>query len=93
MTSIPIKNNRQKSVGSLKKIMPTITVPTLPIPVHTAYAVPTGMVSTALYISYKLTNKKKKNEAVQLQNSQPAVSFILANEILNPISRRPAMSK
>jgi len=36
------KTNRQKSAGSLKKIIPTITVPTAPMPVHTAYAVPIG---------------------------------------------------
>ncbi len=39
-----MKNNRQNVAGSLKKIIPTMTVPTAPIPVHTGYAVPIGMV-------------------------------------------------
>src|SRR5690242_21802408 len=43
-----MKNIRQKSDGSLKRIMPTMTVPTAPIPVHTAYAVPIGMTCVAL---------------------------------------------
>ena len=30
-----MKNNRQNVAGSLKTKMPTITVPTAPIPVHT----------------------------------------------------------
>jgi len=45
--SVKRKNIRQKSVGSLKKIIPTITVPAAPIPVHTAYAVPIGNVFVA----------------------------------------------
>jgi hypothetical protein len=35
------KKSLQKSAGSLKKRIPTITVPTAPMPVQTAYAVPT----------------------------------------------------
>ncbi len=35
MISVEIKNNLQKLAGSLKNSMPTITVPTAPIPVHT----------------------------------------------------------
>jgi len=88
-----MKNNRQKSAGSLKKIMPTIKVPTEPMPVHTAYALPTGMVSTALYISQKLTNKKNKKAVVHNKNKEPVVSFIFAREILKPISKRPAIIK
>ena len=44
-----IKNILQKSDGSLKRKMPTITVPTAPIPVQTAYAVPIGMIWIALF--------------------------------------------
>ncbi len=43
-----MKNNLQKCAGSLKKKMPTSTVPTAPMPVQTAYAVPMGRVSVAL---------------------------------------------
>ena len=38
------KNILQKSYDSLKKYIPIKTVPTAPIPVHIAYAVPMGMV-------------------------------------------------
>src|SRR5690606_30646 len=45
---VVIKTNRHNVAGSLKKIMPTSTVPTAPMPVHTAYAVPSGSVCVAL---------------------------------------------
>ncbi len=35
-TSVKIKNKRPKVAGSWKKKIPTKTVPTAPIPVHTA---------------------------------------------------------
>lgn len=34
--NVVIKKRRQKSAGSLKKMIPTSTVPTAPMPVHTA---------------------------------------------------------
>lgn len=40
--SVKIKNILQNSAGSLKKKIPISAVPTAPIPVHTAYAVPSG---------------------------------------------------
>ena len=43
--SVKMKKSRQKSAASLKKRMPTTAVPTAPMPVHTAYAVPTGSTS------------------------------------------------
>jgi hypothetical protein len=39
-----IKKTLQKNAGSWKIKMPTMAVPTAPIPVHTAYPVPSGMV-------------------------------------------------
>jgi len=39
-----MKNMRQKLTGSLNKKIPINTVPTAPMPVHTAYAVPIGKV-------------------------------------------------
>ena len=39
-----IKNTLQKKAGSLKIKIPTIAVPTAPIPVQTAYPVPNGIV-------------------------------------------------
>lgn len=41
--SMVIKNSRQKSEASLNKNIPIIAVPTAPMPVHTAYAVPIGI--------------------------------------------------
>ena len=41
---VDIKNNLPKLTGSLKKIIPIRTVPTAPMPVQTAYAVPIGKV-------------------------------------------------
>ena len=38
------KNNLQKVAGSRNMRIPTSTAPTAPIPVHTGYAVPKGMV-------------------------------------------------
>jgi hypothetical protein len=34
--NVVIKNNLQKSAGSLKRMIPINVVPTAPIPVHTA---------------------------------------------------------
>ena len=42
------KKIRQKLAGSLKINIPSNTVPTAPIPVQTAYAVPIGSVWVAL---------------------------------------------
>ena len=45
--SVVRKNSRQNVAGSLKMKMPTSTAPTAPMPVHTAYAVPSGSVCVA----------------------------------------------
>ena len=42
------KNNLQKVAGSRNMKIPTSTAPTAPIPVHTGYAVPNGIVCVAL---------------------------------------------
>lgn len=41
------ENSRINPMESLKKIIPIAIVPTAPIPVHTAYAVPIGMLRCA----------------------------------------------
>ena len=43
-TKVEIKNNLQNSDDSLKRKIPEMTVPTAPIPVQTAQAVPIGIV-------------------------------------------------
>lgn len=49
-----INKMRKKLYGSSKTVIPQIVVPTIPIPVHTAYAVPTGIVLTATDKKYTL---------------------------------------
>lgn len=43
-------------IGSLKRTMPHITVPIVPMPVHIAYAVPIGIVFKAKLKNQKLAN-------------------------------------
>ena len=57
---VEMKKSRQNCAGSLKKIIPTMTVPTAPMPVQTAYAVPIGKVWVALYKSIMLMHKQMK---------------------------------
>ena len=45
---VVMKNRRRNVAGSCKNMMPRITVHTAPMPVHIGYAVPMGMVCTAL---------------------------------------------
>ncbi len=46
--SVKIKKIRQKSAGSFRKMMPIKAMPQAPMPVHIAYAVPKGIVPSAL---------------------------------------------
>lgn len=62
---VKIKKIRQKLAGSLKKKIPTKTVPTAPIPVQTAYAVPIGKDSDALTKSTILIVKQAKKPPYQ----------------------------
>ena len=64
---VKMKNTLQKSAGSLKKNIPTNTVPTAPIPVHTAYAVPIGNDCDALYNRIILMVKQTKNPVIHNQ--------------------------
>ena len=84
-----IKNIRQKSAGSLKTKIPTSTVPTAPIPVQTAYAVPMGKVCVALYSKSILIVKQAKNPANQKVAVIPVLSLALPKQVAKPISKRP----
>lgn len=57
------KNIRPIDTGSLNTNIPNSTVPTAPIPVHTAYAVPSGNVCDARARRYILKNVAAKNPA------------------------------
>ena len=91
--SVEIKNKRQKVAGSLKKNIPTTTVPTAPIPVHTAYAVPIGNVCDALYNRYILIERQIKNPLIHSSCVLPVVPFALPRQVANAVSKRPAMMR
>ena len=85
--SVLIKNRRQNSDGSLKNRIPMMAVPTAPIPVHTAYAVPIGIVCMALF-------RRKKLKEIQIKKPilQPMCLKLLENlrQVVNPTSKMPA---
>ena len=85
------KNNRQKSVGSLKIKIPTITVPTAPTPVHTAYAVPIGKVWVALYNKSILKVRQTKNPTIHQTVAIPDVCFAFPRQVAKPTSNNPAI--
>ena len=91
--SVLIKNIRQKSAGTLKKKMPINTVPTAPIPVHTAYAVPMGKVCAALYSNTILRVRQTKNPPIQYHEVTPVVSFALPRQDAKPTSNKPAIMR
>lgn len=80
-----------QSVESLKKKIPIRNVPTAPIPVQTAYAVPIGIVFCAV-------QRKKPLSAIEIQARM--IHIALKLEFCDslkpkgqPISKIPAMSK
>ncbi len=87
------KNIRHKFTGSLKKIIPIITVPTAPIPVHTAYAVPIGKCSKDLIKKYILATMQIAKEVYHKYISLPVVSFALPKLDAKPTSNKPAITK
>lgn len=56
------KKIRQKVTGSPNATIPTTAVPTAPIAVHTAYAVPSGMVFMARVNNQKLSAAKYEEQ-------------------------------
>lgn len=86
-----MKNRRQKSVDSLNKNIPIRAVPTAPIPVHTAYAVPIGRVCMARNKSIMLRVRHTRNPVSQSAAVVPVFSFALPRQVVNPISKSPAM--
>lgn len=74
-TNVNMKNNLQKVAGSWKKNMPTNTVPTAPIPVHTAYAVPIGRLCEAFASNTILMIVKTRNPAIHPHQGRPSTDF------------------
>lgn len=91
--SVEMKNKRQNVVGSLKTNIPTNTVPTAPIPVQTAYAVPMGSDCVALNNSVMLMANATKNPAYQSHISFPVVFFALPRQKAKATSNSPAMMR
>ena len=88
-----IKKIRKKVAGSLNTKMPINTVPTAPIPVHTAYAVPIGSVCVAFIKSIILIDKVIKKPAYHKYISFPVASLAFPKQNANATSNRPAKIK
>jgi hypothetical protein len=78
------------SRDSPNKIIPNIATATVPIPVHTAYAVPIGIVFMATDNSQKLMAIAKTVNSDGLSLVNPSVYF---KPIAHPHSNKPANTK
>ena len=81
---------RQKSTGSLKKNIPMTAVPKAPMPVQTAYAVPSGMVLSAWVRKSKLSQMQTRKPNDGHSRVKLSDSF---RQVVKPISRKPAKVK
>jgi len=68
-----------------------MVVPTAPIPVHTAYAVPIGSVCVAFINRYMLIVRQNTKPVYQYVAIVPCVSLALPKQVANPTSNKPAM--
>ena len=92
--NVVMKNTRQKVAGSLKTMIPTKTLPTAPIPVQTAYAVPIGNSLVAFTNNNMLMERHTKKPPYQSKEVFPEVSFAFPRQVAKPTSNKPAiMSK
>ena len=89
--NVVIKSMRKKVAGSLNTNIPTNTVPTAPIPVHTAYAVPIGNVCVAFTNSIMLIPSATKKPTYHRYISLPVVSLALPKQKAKTTSKRPAI--
>lgn len=89
--NVVIKKTRQKVAGSLNKIIPTKTLPTAPIPVQTAYAVPIGNSLVAFTNSIILIERHNKKPPYQNKEVFPVDSFAFPKQVAKPTSNKPAI--
>lgn len=86
----PAQNNRPAVAGSPNKPIPSSTVPTAPIPVQTAYAVPKGRFRKAI-------PSKKRLAVIDKTVATEGHSFVNPSEYLRPtaqpISNNPARKR
>jgi hypothetical protein len=87
MTISRIQPSLNTSRGSAKRTVPRIAVPTVPMPVHTAYAVPIGNVFSACASSMKLNAIQITVATVGHRRAKPWVYF---KPIAHPTSKSPA---
>lgn len=87
---VVIKNIRQKVAGSWKNTMPTMTVPTAPIPVHTGYTVPIGNRSAAFAIKNILNDSAVMNPFHHHTSSCPVAVLVFPRQNVKPTSMSPA---
>jgi len=81
---------RATVAGSLKKTMPKTAAPTAPIPVQTAYAVPSGRDFIASPSSQKLSQAATNVTPVYRCLVKPSEAFMLLDQT---ISSKPATSR
>ena len=91
--SVVIKKILQKLTGSLNINMPINAVPTAPIPVHTAYAVPIGSVWVAFMSNNILTVNEIKNPPYHTYTALPVASLAFPKQDANATSKSPAIIK
>lgn len=91
--SVNVKNNRQNDAGSLNIKIPMITVPTAPIPVHTGYAVPRGIVFVALVRRTILRIHRIAKDTYQMAALFPVVRLPFPRQNAKPVSHSPAIIK
>jgi len=85
------KKRRQKEAGSLKTKIPTKAVPTAPIPVHTAYAVPKGRCWETFISRDILIKVQSKKPPYHRYIVVPCVSFPLPRQKVKATSKKPAI--
>lgn len=86
-----MKKTRQKVAGSLKIKIPTSTLPTAPIPVQTAYAVPIGSSFVTFTSKTILIVRQTKNPAYQKIIVFPDDSLAFPRHVANATSNKPAI--
>ena len=89
--SVLKKKILQNVAGSLKIKIPTNTVPTAPMPVQTAYAVPMGKTCVTLYSKTILIERHAKKPSSHKFEIVPEVSLAFPRQVAKPTSKSPAM--
>lgn len=90
---VVIKRILKNVAGSLNTKMPINAVPTAPMPVHTAYAVPMGNVWVAFTSKTMLMVSETRKPAYHTYISFPVVSLALPKHEANATSNSPAITR